>query len=452
VHWAQVFSGGKLKMKLQQSVAILLITLSLCSSTGCGAHSVDENRLHVESAAETIDVTEVITGTTNHAKITTQQAETTTTTTDTKLTTTAPTTTKGQKQSTTKKATTTKASKTTTSKVTVQNAKATTVKVAQNAASVNVTTKQVTTQTVATTVVTKEPTVAIYTTPVTEPVVTETPVSADTESYISLNDGLMQGSGIVVTGNQISIQTAGTYHISGAWNGNICVQAADTDTVKLSLEGVNIQSLGTPAIQVQNADKVVVTAVEGTENYLSTSGTDADNNAALYSQDDLRIEGNGTLEIVCDNEHGIACNNNLEIENSVLSVTAEKTAIFAHESITISSGTITAKGDNGGIISDSGQFYIEGGTVLAMGMNNTQPYTIQPVMQMVTSQELPKESDIAISVNGMEAVHTITNKKANHFLFSSPDLFLGSVCDFYSNGALLASCTQDSDYAYYELP
>jgi hypothetical protein len=203
---------------------------------------------------------------------------------------------------------------------------------------------------------------------------------------------------------------------------------------------------------VQNADKVVVTAVEGTENYLSTSGTDADNNAALYSQNDLRIEGNGTLEIVCDNEHGIACNNNLEIENSVLSVTAEKTAIFAHESITISSGTITAKGDNGGIISDSGQFYIEGGTVLAMGMNNTQPYTIQPVMQMVTSQELPKESDIAISVNGMEAVHTITNKKANHFLFSSPDLFLGSVCDFYSNGALLASCTQDSDYAYYELP
>ena len=60
--------------------------------------------------------------------------------------------------------------------------------------------------------------------------------------------------GIVVSGSVIWIQAAGIYHLSGDWNGSICVQAGNEDKVKLRLEGVSIQSQGAPAIQVQNAD------------------------------------------------------------------------------------------------------------------------------------------------------------------------------------------------------
>ena len=161
-------------------------------------------------------------------------------------------------------------------------------------------------------------------------------------------------------------------------------------------------------------------------------------------------------------------------------MTAEKTAIFAHKSILISGGTITAIGDNtgirckdrititggnviasggkkadaerGGLISDTGALSIEGGMILAAGKNNTQPNAVQPVMQLQSLQGIPKEHTVAFCVNGMETVSLVTHKNVTNFLFSCSDLMMGSNVDIYDNGICIGTYPQDSIFSYYEIP
>ena len=81
---------------------------------------------------------------------------------------------------------------------------------------------------------TEKTNIQVHTIPPTEsPIVTDPILPENTEKYLSLSDGMMQGEGIVVSGNVIWIQAAGIYHVSGEWNGSICVQVGEEDKVKL---------------------------------------------------------------------------------------------------------------------------------------------------------------------------------------------------------------------------
>lgn len=484
VSQTQVFLLGGTFMRLQRSIIILTTAFLFCSSMGCTEKTENEDRLHIGTTiSETqSDGTLPIKTEQDFCAI---ETEITSQPIDMQKQTTAKTT-----YLTTVKTTTEKITKT--PKMTTKN---TIQSVIQNTIKSNKTTKQniqdkniITNQNVSdnrvalnTTMVTQKTNAWVHDTPKAETsVVTEPVLSESTEKYLSLSDGVMQGDGIVVSGNGIWIQAAGIYHLSGDWNGSICVQVGNEDKVKLRLEGVSIQSQGMPAIQVQNADKVTLTVVDGTNNYLTTYGTDAENDAAIYSRDDLTIKGNGSLEVFCDNEHGIACNNDLEIENSTLSVTAEKTAIFAHQSILISGGTIIATGNNtgirckdwititggyviasggkkadaerGGLVSDTGILSIEGGTILAVGKNNTQPNAVQPVMQLQSLQGIPKEHTVAFCMDGIEKISLMTHKKVTNFLFSCSDLMVGSDVDIYDNGVCIGTYFQDGVISYCEIP
>lgn len=460
-------------MKVKKNIAVLTAAFLICSCMGCREKNENENRLHIGTtsfefgADGTLPVKTELT----EQNVCTSEMETGKTTDFISVKTTTVKITKAPKITTEKKVQTA-----------VQNtntAKASTRKAVQTA---GVITKQNSSGQTVLSTTTEKTNVQVHSTPMTTelPIVTEPTLPENAEKSISLSDGFVQGEGIVVSDSMIFIQAAGIYHISGEWNGSICVQAGEEDKVKLRLEGISIQSQGMPAIQVQNADKVTLTAVDGTNNYLTTYGTDAENDAAIYSRDDLTIKGNGSLEVFCDNEHGIACNNDLEIENGILSVTAEKTAIFAHQSILISGGTITAIGNNtgirckdwititgghivasggkkvdaerGGFISDTGMLSIEGGTVLACGKNNTRPNAVQSVMQLQVLQGIPKEHTVAFCIDGMEKINFVTHKNATSFLFSCPDLMIGSSVDIYDNSICIGTYLQDSIISYYESP
>lgn len=470
-------------MQLKRKIVMITAALLMCGSIGCGEKTGNENRLHVGTATSELCADRTL-PTDDAQAFHTTVIGTTALTLDNKKQRMVEETSFTSVKTTTEK--TTKAPKISTEKsikTSVKNANASKIATGQVVQSVGEGTKQNSSgqKNISTTVATEKTNIQVHTIPPTEsPIVTDPILPENTEKYLSLSDGMMQGEGIVVSGNVIWIQAAGIYHISGEWNGSICVQVGEEDKVKLRLEGVSIQSQGMPAIQVQNADKVTVTVVEGTNNYLTAYGTDAENDAAIYSRDDLTIKGNGYLEVFCDNEHGIACNNDLEIENGTLSVTAEKTAIFAHKSILISGGTITAIGDNtgirckdrititggnviasggkkadaerGGLISDTGALSIEGGMILAAGKNNTQPNAVQPVMQLQSLQGIPKEHTVAFCVNGMETVSLVTHKNVTNFLFSCSDLMMGSNVDIYDNGICIGTYPQDSIFSYYEIP
>ncbi|MFC2045828.1 carbohydrate-binding domain-containing protein [Chloroflexota bacterium] len=131
-------------------------------------------------------------------------------------------------------------------------------------------------------------------------------------SYITLEgDSItLDGDGVIVDGNQLAITSAGIYSISGTLNdGQIIVKTDDQETVNLILKGVDITCSTSSAIYIKNADKTVITLADGTENFVTDSDSyivegsvieDSESiepNAAIFSKDDLIINGSGSLTL-----------------------------------------------------------------------------------------------------------------------------------------------------------
>ena len=95
-------------------------------------------------------------------------------------------------------------------------------------------------------------------------------------THIALNgDSIaLDGSGATVDGATITITSAGTYGIRGVLNdGQIVVDTEDEDTVVLVLNGADISCATSAPIYVAQAEKVVITLAEGTENTVTDGQT-----------------------------------------------------------------------------------------------------------------------------------------------------------------------------------
>ena len=105
------------------------------------------------------------------------------------------------------------------------------------------------------------------------------------------------------------ITKKGDYVLSGVWGGQVIIQTGLEDKVRLILNGVRITSPEGPAIYEKQGDKLIVTLAEGTENILTDGAaiTDGDDTiaAALYAENDLSINGNGSLVVHGTEKHGI---------------------------------------------------------------------------------------------------------------------------------------------------
>ena len=88
--------------------------------------------------------------------------------------------------------------------------------------------------------------------------------------------------------------------LSGSFSGQVVVDAGKKDDVRLILNGVEINAPDSAAIWVKQADKVILTLAEGSENILADSasrGADDESDAAVYAEDDLSIKGSGSLTV-----------------------------------------------------------------------------------------------------------------------------------------------------------
>lgn len=134
------------------------------------------------------------------------------------------------------------------------------------------------------------------------------------------------GTGVSVSGSVVTITKEGSYLISGTLDdGQIVVDADKTDSVQLILDGASISCSNSSAILVRQADKVKVTLASGSQNSLSDAETylsgDEDNpDAALFSKDDLIINGDGQLNITGNYKHGIAGNDDLVITGGTFEI------------------------------------------------------------------------------------------------------------------------------------
>ncbi|MGJ8721779.1 MAG: carbohydrate-binding domain-containing protein, partial [Salinibacterium amurskyense] len=140
------------------------------------------------------------------------------------------------------------------------------------------------------------------------------------------------GDGVSVSGSTITITAAGTYVLSGQLDGQVVVDTDDEAVVALVLDGVEISNSTSAAIAVANAEDVVV-SLSGT-NTLSSTGDDADYNAALFSDADLTISGDGSLTVSSSVNDGITSHDDLVILSGDITVTAGDDGLRGKDSLT----------------------------------------------------------------------------------------------------------------------
>ena len=161
--------------------------------------------------------------------------------------------------------------------------------------------------------------------------------------------------------------------VTGTWKGQIVVAVGEEQKVRLILQNVSIDSPAGPAIFEQSADKLVLTLDGESVNTLSDhtqqifgSETAA---AAVYAQDDLSINGTGTLVIEGGAKNGIHCKADLVIADGHLQVTSVNDAVKGRNSVLILGGSISVVSGGDAISSnrdnkeDKGWVIVEDGTL-----------------------------------------------------------------------------------------
>ncbi|MGD8457123.1 MAG: carbohydrate-binding domain-containing protein [Anaerolineales bacterium] len=199
--------------------------------------------------------------------------------------------------------------------------------------------------------------------------------TADASIEMQGNQIFVQGNGVIVNGTSATISTAGTYSISGTLDdGQVTIDTLEEEPVTLLLNNANITSLTSAPIYVRNADKVIITLVEDTNNTV-TDGTnyvfevEDKPNIAVFSKDDLTINGTGTLTVAANFNNGIASKDDLKIISGTIVVAADNDGIKGRDSVAIKGSIIIINAFGDGIQStndvdaDKGNIYIESGDI-----------------------------------------------------------------------------------------
>lgn len=182
------------------------------------------------------------------------------------------------------------------------------------------------------------------------------------------------GEGVTISGGVITLTVAGCYIVSGTLTeGMLIVDAAQDAKLQIVLRGASISSAGSAALYVKSADKVVVTLADGTENALANGGgfeaVDENNiDGAVFSKEDISINGAGALRISSPAGHGIVCKDDLVLAGGEIEIEAASHAVDANDSVRVRGVSLSASAGKDGIHAENkddaalGFVYIEGGS------------------------------------------------------------------------------------------
>jgi hypothetical protein len=188
------------------------------------------------------------------------------------------------------------------------------------------------------------------------------------------NNITVKGEGGTVSGNTLTITSAGVYQLEGSLSeGQIVVDTQDEEVVRLILNGIEITSSISVPVYIINAKKTVITLAEGTMNFITDLSADAavngEANAAVFSNDDLTINGMGKLTVKSENHHGIASDDDLKVVSGAIMITALKDGLQGKDLIAVKDGQLTIEAGSDGMHANNdvdvgeGNIYIEGGSV-----------------------------------------------------------------------------------------
>lgn len=214
---------------------------------------------------------------------------------------------------------------------------------------------------------------------------------SDRETTITLGDKItIDGAGAIVEGSTVSITSSGTYYISGTLkDGQIRVYTKDSGTVRLVLNGADITCSASAPIYIINSEKTAITLADGSENYLTDATSYVYENAAsdepdaaVFSNDDLTINGGGALTVNANYNDGIKSDDDLKITGGDITVNAMDDGVIGRDSLTVKNGNITINAGGDGMKASNdedeaqGYIVIEGGTInITAGTDGIQAET-----------------------------------------------------------------------------
>ena len=193
---------------------------------------------------------------------------------------------------------------------------------------------------------------------------------------IALADGATTGgAGVTVDGDTVTITGEGVYVLTGTLtNGQVIVDADKSAKLQLVLAGASVTNSSGAALYIRSADKVFVTLADGTSNTLVSSGafvqTDDNNvDGAIYSKEDLTINGGGSLTVNSAQGHGIVGKDSVVVTGGSVTITAAKHGVQAKDDFRMLDGALTITSGKDGVHAANdddeslGYIYLAGGSL-----------------------------------------------------------------------------------------
>ena len=186
-------------------------------------------------------------------------------------------------------------------------------------------------------------------------------------------DAVINGNGAYTYNGDVVISNAGYYVVSGSLtDGSLIVDAHNSSKVWIRLAGVDITCSDDAGIRINQAEKVFLTLADGTENSVTSGAVYSDSalsdnaGGAVFSHDDLTINGSGTLTVTASYKHGFDVNDALVLAGGEITVTAPADGLHVNDSVRITGTTLTINASDDAIHCDT-EVIIADGTILING-------------------------------------------------------------------------------------
>ena len=181
--------------------------------------------------------------------------------------------------------------------------------------------------------------------------------SSITEITLNGDSITIDGDGATAEVSIVTINSAGTYRISGTLtDGQVIVDSEDDEIVQLLFNGINVNCNYNAPIYIKQSEKTIIILEEDTNSYISDAEEyeeeEEDANAAIYSEDDLSISGTGSLTVTANYNDGITSKDGLVINSGYINVTSVDDGIRGKDYIYINNAVLTLDVEGDGLKSD----------------------------------------------------------------------------------------------------
>ncbi|EME3559164.1 carbohydrate-binding domain-containing protein [Enterococcus faecium] len=282
---------------------------------------------------------------------------------------------------------------------------------------------------------------------------------------------VINGNGATAEGETVTISEEGTYVLSGTLSdGQLIINASKEAKIHLIFNGVSITNTSGSAVNIQQAEKVILTLADNKTNNLkdgenySFAENETEPDATLYSKEDLTINGTGTLKVNGNYSNGIRSKDDLVLVSGTYEVTAKNNAIKGKDSVSIRNGNYnlnTTEGDaiqanntedetKGYVAIDGGTFEISSGRDGIQAETNT---TLQNAEMTIKTADGANSQTINTneSYKGIKAGNQVKISSGTYSIDSADDSIHSNNTFELTGGTITAKTGDDGIHADNEL-